>query len=210
MIDLPHLQSKLVPCVIREYRHDDREACLEVYRSNTPDLLPGEVLPHFEKFLETGTSYVLVVESEGLIVGTGSLALQGDSNHALLLYGVIHREHHGKGFGSSLLAARLSLVDSDAWPVGVLMETSPLTGNFFAQYGFSLLQTHKGYGLGAEGGKVPFGQWRLMLQKTDVEALRTALAASGVEIQLDEVSLFAGDGDPGQEAETDLQPNDVS
>ena len=197
MINLPLLTSKLRPCLIREYRHEDADACVDIYRSNMPVSLPPEVLPHFEQFLQTGTSYLLVVESDGRITGTGSLSIQGDSDSAGLAYGLIHPDSQRQGLGSSLLAARLSLVDSESWPTKVVLEASPLAGDFYAQFGFELYLTHKGYHLRKEGDEstrqVPYGRWYLNLTQDDVEALRTALQEHGVKIQLDDHSLFAAE-----------------
>ena len=194
MINVPLLVSKLRSRHIREYRHEDFETCVSIYRSNLPDLLPPDILPDFENFLREGCSYILIVECDGQVVGTGSLALQGDSSNSHLAYGMIHRAHHGKGFGASLLAARLSLSDPSSWPTQVHLETSPFSGNFFAQFGFRIVATHEGYNLGNdETGttKMPFAHWHLSLVEEDVLSLRTALLEKGVELNLETESMFA-------------------
>lgn len=204
MINLPLLTSKLRPCIIREYRHEDFDACVDLYRAHVPGTLPAQMLPHYEEFLRTGTSYLLVVDENDKITGTGSLTLQGDANGAALAYGIVHPDAQRQGLGSSLLAARLSLVDPETWPARVVLETSPMAGDFFAQFGFQLFRTHKGYehqqGDDKAPQRLPYGQWHLTLSQEDVEAVRVALAERGVEIHLDNESLFAAEPEGEGEA----------
>ena len=68
---------KLAACHIREYQPEDLEACIEVYRSNEPDFLAPEGLENFIEFLKLGTSYYLVIEHDGDVIGCGGLELVG-------------------------------------------------------------------------------------------------------------------------------------
>jgi N-acetylglutamate synthase-like GNAT family acetyltransferase len=135
---------KLVACRIREYQADDLEACLEVYRSNTPDFLSPEGLANFTEFLELGTSYYLVVEHDGEIVGCGGLELVGDSDAATLVHGMIHGEYHRRGFGATLLAARLALLEVDDRPVDVWAQTNVTSMPFYGRFGFTYNADHNG------------------------------------------------------------------
>lgn len=123
--ELSPLMHAIVPrlalCRIREYDPEDLEACVEVYRSNEPDLLPGGGLDAFTAFLEGGTSYMLVIEHSGDVIGFGGLELVGDSDTALLRHGMIHREYQRRGFGTTLLAARIALLETDERPLELWM-----------------------------------------------------------------------------------------
>ena len=79
------IAPKLTPCHLREYQPDDLEACLEIYRSNEPDLLPASGRAAFEQFLSMGTSYFLVIEHDGDLIACGGLELIGDSDTATLV-----------------------------------------------------------------------------------------------------------------------------
>jgi N-acetylglutamate synthase-like GNAT family acetyltransferase len=135
---------KLVACRIREYQADDLEACLEIYRSNMPDFFAPEGLALFTEFLELGTSYYLVIEHDGDIVGCGGLELVGDSDAATLVHGMIHSEYHRRGFGATLLAARLALLEVEDRPVDVWAQTSVTSMPFYGYFGFTYNADHNG------------------------------------------------------------------
>eukprot|EP01031_Cornospumella_fuschlensis_P020046 gene20046-24566_t len=86
------IRPKLVPCRIREFHSDDLTACLNIHRSNEPDLVNPAALDKFVEFLAQGTSYLLVVEKDGQVVACAGLELVGDSNAAKLLHAMVHRD----------------------------------------------------------------------------------------------------------------------
>jgi ribosomal protein S18 acetylase RimI-like enzyme len=135
MSDLVQLISgKVRSCKIREYCDDDREQCLELYRSNEPAFIPEGHIDEYEGFLSGQTSYYLVIEGDDRLIGCGGIELPGDTPEiAWLTFGMIHRDFHKKGYGSSLLAARISLLTDE---LELRLETGLPAVGFYAQYGF--------------------------------------------------------------------------
>lgn len=180
MIQIKDFASYLVPCTIRDYNAADYDACAAVYASNVPELYPETVLTECLTFLGEGTSYHLVVEHEGRVIGCGGLELRGEGPFAHLVFGFIHRDYQKKGFGTSLLAARLSLLQHEAENITVHLETGPEVAPFFARIGFELAEVKVNkLGAGRDSGHLV-----LQVQPSEAEALAHTLASRGVIIQL--------------------------
>jgi N-acetylglutamate synthase-like GNAT family acetyltransferase len=171
---------KLVACRIREYHADDLEACLEVYRSNAPDFLSPEGIAYFTDFLELGTSYYLVIEHDGDIIGCGGLELVGDSDAATLVYGMIHSEYHRRGFGATLLAARLALLEVDDRPIDVWALTPTASMPFYGRFGF-------GYNAEINGRSRDQAKLWLSLDAQDILDVRDALEERSIRIILNDI-----------------------
>ncbi len=174
------ITPKLVRCRIREFHPDDLEACFEIHRSNEPDYLESDGMQGFVEFLAHGTSYFLVVEHNGQVIACGGLELAGDSNHATLVYGLVHRKFHDQGFGTTLLAARLSLLEHEGKPVPVWMSTSQAAASFFGQFGFTLHSVTPN----PVGPERDQGLLWLSMTPEDIEALRILLARREIHIEL--------------------------
>ncbi|MDZ4286866.1 MAG: GNAT family N-acetyltransferase [Prosthecobacter sp.] len=170
------LRPKLVPCRIREFHADDLEACLDIHRSNEPDLLDPSGLGTVVEFLAHGTSYVLVVEQAGKVVACAGLELVGDANAAKLIHAMVHRDYQHRGIGTTLLAARLSLLEPEEdEPVQVLLRARPAAAAFYGGFGFAL------HTLEREQGSAIL---RLIVTPDDIESLRAEFAQRGIEIEL--------------------------
>ncbi len=197
----PHLTA----CTLREYTPDDLDACLRVYRSNEGEFFPEGAVKHFEDFLEHGTSYLLVVEQEGVVVGCGGLELSGDGPWATMVHGMIHHEHRRRGLGSTLLAARLSLVETEGRPVQIRVRSGTPAAPFFGRFGFELAQVVRDY----YGPGVNAGILTLNVTPAEVDGLKAALAAAGVAIVLNELPAEDGgqpDGSPPDSADEPKVP----
>lgn len=185
--ELSPLMHAIVPrlalCRIREYDPEDLDACVEVYRSNEPDLLPGGGLDAFTAFLEGGTSYMLVIEHSGDVIGFGGLELVGDSDTALLRHGMIHREYQRRGFGTTLLAARIALLETDERPLELWMGAPPSAVPFYGRFGFKLERVHPGATGGGVGHSAMFS---LMIEPQDILDVRDALEEREIQIELNE------------------------
>ncbi len=176
---LQAIAPKLLRCRIREYMPEDLDACLDIYRSNVGDYLPAEGLESFEEFLQYGTSYYLVLEYDGEVVACGGLELVGDSDTAALVHGMVHGQIQRQGFGTTLLAARLSLLDCEERPQEVWVKTTAATLPFYGRFGF---EYH------SAGTRESSGQAKvwLSLDDQDVEDIRTALHDRGIQIFLND------------------------
>lgn len=173
------LQPKLRACHIREFQPEDLEACLEIHRSNQPDLLDPDSLESVTEFLTNGTSYILVIEHEGKVIACAALELTGDADIAKLYHAMVRRDFQRQGFGTTLLAARLSLLESEGGrPVHVLLRTRPEAASFHGGYGFLMHTLEKDSGTAI---------LRLTVMPEDISAIRAALEEAGVEIVLNEL-----------------------
>ncbi len=182
--DLSPLMEAIVPklasCHIREYSPDDLEACIEVHRSNQPDLVRPESLDSFIDFLQGGTSYLLVVEHGGDVIGCGGLELVGDSDSAMLMHGMIHREYQRRGFGTTLLAARIALLETDERPLELWMRASPAAIPFYGRFGFRLERLD----LDRPKRQRDHGTFCLPIEPQDILDVRDALEEREIRIEL--------------------------
>lgn len=182
---LQAIAPKLMPCRIREYQADDLDACAEIYRSNEPELDPAG-LAAFVEFLDVGTSYYLVLEYNDDIVACGGLELVGDSDTASLVHCMVHGEYQRRGFGTTLLAAHIALLEPEERPVELWLKASRTSAAFAGRFGFSL---HSVSAKAAGPGQDHANAW-LSVDEQDVEDVRQALEERSIRIFLN---------DPGEE-----------
>jgi GNAT superfamily N-acetyltransferase len=180
---LEPVSSHLTACTLREYTAEDLPACLRVYHSNEGAYFPTGRVDEFTTFLERGTSYFLVIEHENEVVGCGGLELSGDGPWAWLIHGMIHKDHQNKGLGTTLLAARLSLLEPDGQPVQVRLRAGTAAAPFYDRFGFALHSvTQNHYGPGDHGGNLI-----LNITPEEIDALRVALVEHQVNLVLNEL-----------------------
>ncbi|TDU70913.1 N-acetylglutamate synthase-like GNAT family acetyltransferase [Prosthecobacter fusiformis] len=179
---LQAIAPKLMLCRIREFEPEDLEACVEIYRSNAPDYLSEEGLEAYIEFLALGTSYYLVIEHDGEIVACGGLELIGDSDTATLVHGMVHGEYHRQGFGTTLLAARLALLECEVRPQEVWVNTTAATLPFYGRFGFAY-HSSSGKRPGADEGRASV--W-MSVDDQDIEDIRYALEERGIKIFLND------------------------
>jgi len=177
---LDRLRQKVRPCHFREYEPRDRDACVGIFHSNEPDFLKPEDFPAFEALLDEGTSYFLVLEHEGLVVGCGGLELRGEGDIATLLFGMIHRDFRGRGFGSSLLAVRLALLAPGGDTMAVSLETGTVAAAFFGSYDFELVSV----GQHGKESEAEIGRLGLSIPALWLEEIGTLVEEAGITIEL--------------------------
>ncbi len=124
--------------VVREYRPEDLNACLNIYASNIEEFLPA-ALELLIDYLEGPFSYYLVIETKGEIVGCGGLDIMAEANHAAFCFGMVRRNWHRKGLGSLLTLTRLALAEADHDPAYFGLETAMLTEPFYTRFDFERL-----------------------------------------------------------------------
>ncbi len=129
---------------IRAYRPDDRDACLAIFDSNTPDYFRPEERAEFAAFLENPRCSYVVMEHEGAIVGCGGFHVRSGEPAAHLTWGIVRRELHRKGLGRFLLLYRLREIGKADGVQMVLVATSQLTAPFFESQGFKVMSVRKG------------------------------------------------------------------
>jgi N-acetylglutamate synthase-like GNAT family acetyltransferase len=115
---------------IRAYAAADRDACLEIFDSNSPGLMERDP---FVQFLADPGSF-FVAEHNDQIVGCGGYSLHGAA--ARLHWGMVHRKFQRQGLGRFLLFYRLREITRDP-AVQMVGLTAPRPAvPFFQSQGF--------------------------------------------------------------------------
>ncbi|WP_038159008.1 GNAT family N-acetyltransferase [Verrucomicrobium sp. BvORR106] len=192
-MNLSHLPTGLV---VREYTPDDKEACLDIYRSNE-DLLPPDLIEAYADWLDIGTSYMLVIEQGGEVLACGGLEIDGSKNSNQINCGLVRRSHHRKGLGTLLNLTRLALVPQDHDPAFVGMETSVSNEPFFNKFGFERLNKPVSRYAGASYF-LDMGMWLPASQKQE---LLTLLKSLPVDFRVDFEESMAGAAEGEEEKE---------
>jgi hypothetical protein len=71
-----------------------------------------------------------------LLRGISSINNQRCSINAVLSYGLIHPDHHGKGLGTALLLARLAMIPTELFPLVVGLSAVPTSQGYYERFGF--------------------------------------------------------------------------
>ncbi|MCA9044244.1 MAG: GNAT family N-acetyltransferase [Planctomycetaceae bacterium] len=114
----------------------DREPCVSVFRSNTPQYFREHELTDFEAFLVSGQSRFFVVERFDEVVGCGGYRVRCGSGQADLCWGMIGCSYQGNRIGEYLLFARLHEIVQKENVCGVRVATSQHTDRFYHRYRF--------------------------------------------------------------------------
>lgn len=118
---------------IRPYIVTDRNACLAIFDSNSPDFIPNESRPGFTAFLDAPSDF-FIAEHNGEIVGCGGFKISGET--ARLHWGMVHRKWQRQGLGRFLLFYRLREITRNPAVQGVGLEAPRQAAPFFAGQGF--------------------------------------------------------------------------
>jgi GNAT superfamily N-acetyltransferase len=121
----------------RPYTPVDRDACLALFRSNTPDFFGEDEVPEFAGFLDRLPCPYYVVETpDGAIVGAGG-QYEKTPGCWVLAWGMVDRAHHRQGVGRFLLERRIELIRVQPGARSVRVNTSHLSAGFFERAGFA-------------------------------------------------------------------------
>ena len=117
---------------LRPYEQSDKEACLELFRSNTPKFFAPHEETGFGSYLENPGHY-FVLENP-TIIGCGGYGVSDIT--AYLAWGMVHHTQHGTGAGKRLLLERLNLITTHPEVKDIILDTSQHTFGFFEKLGF--------------------------------------------------------------------------
>jgi N-acetylglutamate synthase-like GNAT family acetyltransferase len=120
----------------RTYSTDDREACLQIFRDNTPKFFGAEEEPEFDSFLERMPCPFFILEQDNNVIGCGGYFINEEKRTAGLCWGMVAGEHHKQGYGKYLLLKRLDEIARDPHVDRILMDTSQHSRGFFEKLGF--------------------------------------------------------------------------
>lgn len=134
---------------ITTYNPDHYGDVLAIYDSNAPSYFIPTDRDAFLEFLSNLSSPFFVLRD-----GESALACGGfwfpTQDRASLTWGMVHKSHHGRGFGSRLLKHRIDLI-RERGAQSIVCETSQLTSVFFEKHGFNIHIVEKdGFGPGID------------------------------------------------------------
>lgn len=127
----------------RAYTDQDREACLSVFDSNLPTFFDPDEREEFELYLDDLTergpnAEYLVLETAKGVIACGGYYIA--DQQAGLAWGMVARDHHRQGIGSSLILERLRRIAAQPKVTSIILDTSQRSQGFFARLGFEVVQ----------------------------------------------------------------------
>ena len=124
---------------VRPYLSSDRDGCLAVFDSNSPDFFRSEDRREFEEFLNRPDGSYFVMEHDGAIAGCGGYFITGERAVARLVWGMVRRELQRQGLGRFLLLFRLREITKAGGVERVRLDALQHSAAFFQRQGFKLV-----------------------------------------------------------------------
>jgi len=125
------------PVTLREYVPADHLACLRVFDSNVPAFFSMDERALYAAFLSALPGpYFVLVDPAQTVVGCGGYAVGERSDVADLCWGMVSREHHGRGFGRALTEMRVQRMWREPGIKAVALNTTQHTVAFYERLGF--------------------------------------------------------------------------
>ncbi|MBS1773146.1 MAG: GNAT family N-acetyltransferase [Bacteroidetes bacterium] len=145
---------------IREYQPSDREPCITIFDSNTPQYFDPTEKEYLQNWL-TGkdegrhsyknniAEHFYVLEHDGAVVGCGGFYIPEAKPVANMVWGMIHRDYHKHGLGKALFQYRVQQIQKLYPHCSIILDTTQHTYGFFEKLGFKVTQiTNDAYGPG--------------------------------------------------------------
>ena len=150
--------------ILREYKYEDKQDCIEVFSSNCPKFLHNSELDLFINWLDHRAdknggykssrytksekeAYFVIEHFQGGIIGCGGFYIIKDKPEARLAWGMIHADFHKQGYGTTLFYYRAGIIKKK-WPNHTIkLMTSQHTYLFYKKMGMMVTASRKaGYG----------------------------------------------------------------
>ena len=173
-------EGHLKPVAFRRFVLSDLPGCLQLYQLNEPGRFPTGVIEQYRPSLAEGRSYYLVSEQGGKIVASGGISYFMDHSFAVLCFGLVHPEHQGRGLGTALVLARLSLLDPKRPFYRVLIFAVEPSIGFYRRMGFREWTNWK------DGNKHTHPSGHLILTFRQIRRCRRLLSEHGVSVPPDQ------------------------
>jgi ribosomal protein S18 acetylase RimI-like enzyme len=167
-------QRRLMPVKLRPYTPADLPRLLEIYKLNELNRFPADGLRHYEKSLTDGSAYYLVAEKDGRVVASGGMQYYLQSDIAYLCFGLVHPDCQGKGLGTTLLLARLSLLNQTFLRMNVFISAVKSSITFYQRFGF------KNTGTWADEYGATHPQGHLILSVSEIRHCGKLLRENGI------------------------------
>jgi len=136
---------------IRLYKPQDRQACLAIFESNCPTYFDSDEILGLENWLNgqdsdqityqtSSANYFYVLEVNSEILACGGFYIVKDKPKANMVWGMVNRNHHKKGYGTLLFQHRINQIKMLYPEYKIVLDTSQHSYSFFEKFGF---KTHK-------------------------------------------------------------------
>lgn len=132
---------------IRKYDVQDKTACMEAFKTNVPKYFTLGEVGDFERFLnrledpeEQNNPPFYTVELNGTPIGCGGFTYRPEPDAVVFVWGLVHNDHHKKGYGALLLNYRLKQIKLQFPDHKVILDTTQHSFSFFEQYGFKTVK----------------------------------------------------------------------
>ena len=129
----------------RPYQPEDKDSCIEIFMSNTPQYFGVDEADEFRQFLETLPCAYFVATQDNEIVACGGHGYHGKKETMVLCWGMVHADLHKQGLGKFMLIERLKQIYKDFGPTVVQIDTSQHSQGFFERYGFQVREISENY-----------------------------------------------------------------
>jgi N-acetylglutamate synthase-like GNAT family acetyltransferase len=136
---IPKSTALLPPCRVRRMSEADFEACDQIYRLNQLEHLPAGGFERFQQYVRARMAEFVVIEVGGAVRGFGGIVVPKSDpvKIATLVFGVIHPEDHRRGYGTTLLLARLASLPRPTGYCTVVLYATDRSRTFYDRFGFS-------------------------------------------------------------------------
>lgn len=128
---------------VRSYDTKDRQAIIDLFLLNTPAYFDPKEQQDLEHYLDKEIEGYYVATDNDSIAGCGGYNLKDGAGY--LSWYIVHPAYHGKGVGRSLVQNSLDMLKNKHGLSRVTVRTSQLTWEFYAKFGFRLIDTAKDY-----------------------------------------------------------------
>ena len=136
---IPTSTTRLPSCRVRRMSEGDLEVCGRIYRLNEAGHLPAGAFDRFHNYVRTHMAEFVVIEADGAVRGFGGITVPKSSpvKIATLVFGMIHPDDHRKGYGTTLLIARLASLPRPADDCAVVLYATDRSVSFYDRFGFA-------------------------------------------------------------------------
>lgn len=130
---------------IRPYHQTDREAVIDLFRSNTPAFFDPSEEKDLIQYLDNEIEDYFVVEQDRTIIGAGGINYFPEEKTARISWDFISPKAHGKGLGRKLTEHRIHHINANSDVDLIVVRTSQVAYKFYEKMGFQLIRVEKDY-----------------------------------------------------------------
>lgn len=130
---------------IREYEPADKDAVLNLIRSNTPAHFAPAEEADLSEYLDRERELYYVLLFGGKIIGCGGINFADDRTTGKISWDILHPEYQRKSLGTLLLEYRIERLKQIGGIRRITVRTSQSAYKFYEKQGFVLNEIQKDY-----------------------------------------------------------------